>query len=95
MTGGGPDDPAPRGNEKGIPEGSGVPFLVWRASEFGKETEMGRIMDVFCQRRAVYGMPDTFFGSDRNGDEPLFAMRGVLFCHFYFFYVHLDNKKYT
>ena len=59
------------------------------------ETEMGRIMDVFCQRRAVYGMPDTFFDSDRNGDEPLFAMRGVLFCHFYFFYVHLDNKKYT
>ena len=56
---------------------------------------MGRMMDVFCQRRAVYGMPDTFFGSDRNGDEPLFAMRGVLFCHFYFFYVHLDNKKYT
>ena len=69
--------------------------LVWRASEFGKETEMGRMMDVFCQRRAVYGMPDTFFDSDRNGDEPLFAMRGVLFCHFYFFYVHLDNKKYT
>ena len=36
----GRNDPAPRGNEKGIPEGSGVPFLVWRAGEFDKETGM-------------------------------------------------------
>lgn len=55
----------------------------------------GWIVDVFCQRRAVRGMPGAFLNPDRNGDEPIFAMRGVLFCHFYFFYVHLDNKKYT
>ena len=72
--------------------GAGV---LWGARVFDQQNQMGGLIAVFFERRAVYGMPDTFFDSDRNGDEPLFAMRGVLFCHFYFFYVHLDNKKYT